>query len=152
MPDYGTVGRQHAHPEFALQVAEYLHSRGIVADPHGEQRDEHTAVYLNELPNAPDRAVCVFGVRRDHYTSDSNPTIRFSLAHRTAPGDILGAEHLAKLTFLALHDQTDLRLTADQTLLVCRQVVSDPALRDGNNRWVRVDTYQALAAVPNTLP
>lgn len=151
MSEYGTVGWQHAHPDIALQVAEFLHSRGIVADPHGEQRGGDTAVYLNELPNDPDKAVCVFGVTRSHDTSDSNPTIRFSLAHRGEPHNTLAPEHLAELTFLALHDQTDLQLTADQTLLVCRQVVSDPALRDGNNRWVRVDTYQALAAVPNTL-
>ena len=31
MADYGTIGWQHAHPDFALQVAEFLHSRGIVA-------------------------------------------------------------------------------------------------------------------------
>lgn len=150
MAEYGTVGWQHNHTQFALQVAEYLHSRGIVADPHGEQRDEDTAVYLNQLPNDPDKAVCVFGVRRDHTQNDANPTIRFSLAHRGAPHDILGVEKLAELTFMALHDQTDLQLTADQSLLVCRQVVSDPALVDGNQRWVRVDTYQALMAVPES--
>ena len=151
MSEYGTVGWQHPHTRFALQVAEYLHSRGIVADPHGEQRDTETAVFLNQLPNDPDVAVCVFGVRRDHTTNDANPTIRFSLAHRAAPHDALGVEELAELTFLALHDQTDLRLTAEQSLIVCRQVVSDPALVDGNGRWVRVDTYQALTAVPDSV-
>lgn len=150
MIEYGTEGWQHNHTMFPLQVAEYLHSRGIVADPHGEQRDVDTAVYLNELPNDPDKAVCVFGVRRDHTANDANPTIRFSLAHRTEPHNPLGTEQLAELTFLALHDQTDIQLTATQRLIVCRQVVSDPALVDGNQRWVRVDTYQALMAVPNS--
>lgn len=150
MAEYGQIGWQHNHTEFALQVAEYLHERGIVADPHGEQRETETAVYLNQLPNDPDKAICVFGVRRDHTRNDANVTIRFSIAHRGTPHDMLGVEHMTEATFLALHDQTDLALTATQTLLVCRQVVSDPALIDGNGRWVRIDTYEALAAVPDS--
>lgn len=143
--------RPHPHSQLALQIAEYLHTAGVTRSPLEDQGGAGLpSVFGGGWEDQPDVAVAVLGVTVDHTFDSANPKARFTLAHRAEPHDLLGAEALAGETFTALHDLMELRLTAEQRLLSCTRIVANPALQDSNRRWVRLDTYEAILAVPTT--
>ena len=153
MPEYNTQStpRPATHEDFADHLAAYLHSEGVCADPTSNQEDgDAPAVFIGRMLDQPDRAVCIFNVSIGNDWSDSNPTARFSLAFRGAPEDQLTPARDAARAMNALHDLTDIQLTAQQGVLVCRRVLNDPQVPDSNIRWHSIDTYEAVLAVPST--
>ena len=141
--------RPDPHTGLALQIAQYLHAAGIVADPAEDQTTTGgVAVYCGGWEDTPNTAVGVMGVSVDHTFDDANPLARFTLAHRADPHDLATTEALAGQTFQALHDRYGLWLTAEQKTLSCTRIAANPALQDQNRRWVRLDMYQAVLAVP----
>ena len=146
---------QHRPPYrrgLVYEIAEYLAARGVCAPPEADQRTvENTpSVFAYRLEDEPDRAMAVFNITVDEATSDSNPTVRFSLVFRGAPRDQITPLEDAALAYKHLHDLTDIKLTATSGFLSCRRVINDPPLLDTNDRWHAVDTYTATLLAPPT--
>ena len=143
--------RPYPHHRFMADLAEYLHKAGVTRSPTVDQttHGDLPALFAGQMEDTPDVAVGILSVSVDFARDDANPLARFTLAHRGKPGDILGVEALAAQTFQALHNRPGLWLTATQQLLSCEQVITNPALVDQNRRWVKLDTYQCVLAVPN---
>lgn len=152
MPEFSqqSYPRPPQHRRFADQLVEYLSESGACADPTLNQSkvSGEPAVFILQLQDEPDRALCVFNITMNNAVSESNPTMRFSLCFRGAPHDQLGPEDDAADAFDLLHDMQDFHLTATQSVLSCRRIINDPQLSDSNHRWHSIDTYEAVLATP----
>lgn len=138
------------HGMFPYQLAEYLYREGVCGNPLEDVAASagFPAPFAYIFQDSPNRAMCVTAVTVTNIVSDSNPEVNFTLMFRGDPDDQITPIGDAERAFHALHDLTDIELTATQGLLVCRRIVSDPLLQDSNRRWYRADAYRALLAVP----
>lgn len=138
------------HTELVYQIAEYLHTVGVVADPDQPttMAGDRPAVFAHQMEHEPDTAVVIYGITQNNTVSDSNPTVRFSVAARATAHDYHTPGEIMAQVWKYLHDRTNINLTAHQSLLSCRRVVQDPPIPDANRRWYRSDTYEAVLAVP----
>lgn len=143
----------HDHPDLTYQLAQYLSIIGVCHDPDADQSTATglPAVFLERYWDEPDHAMCIVAGAVDHdQTADSNPACYFTVIFRGAPDDQVTPVQDAVAVFEALHDQQDVKLTAEQRLLVCRRTVTGSLLFDQNGRYYRADTYRAVMAVPTT--
>lgn len=138
---------QHPLPpdpdEITWDLALYLHDAGVgeVSDETRELTGSHPPIFLDDLPDAPDEAIGIYGPMVPSADSVTNPLVRFLILHRTSTR--AGLAPLAQSTFEALHRPYGFRLTADRAVMYCARVTFDPPVMDQNGRWRRVDTYEA---------
>ena len=135
----------------ALDIANYLHTEGLVRSPMADQYvdDELPAVFVGPLEDQPDRAVGIIGPWLDSTDSDTNPLVRFMVVTRTTEHDFMQLAEDSENLLRALHRDQQFHLTADQRVMYCEQVVADQPVRDNNNRWLRVTTYRTRLNPPS---
>lgn len=141
------------HTGLAIQVAEYLHAKGLAQNIHDEQVEgELPAIYLGGFPpqDDVDRAIAVIGPWQNNDDSDLSTIARVLVAVRSKPWEIYGLSNDCLAINNALHHPEDrLYLTATQEAFYCLRVLSDPPAQDTNHRWTRVDTYSMRLQPPS---
>lgn len=144
--------RPYDHTDLAAPLAEYLHTAGVVQNPHGTQiSDTDTpAIFVGQLPDKPTIAVSIITVQEQTPdVHDAQPTMTFMIVGRTPPEQPLALDKLMGRIYQALqHRDTRFQLTADRELAYCHRALTGAAVQDENRRYRRVDTYQARVMVP----
>lgn len=136
------------HTGLALDILDYLHQRGVVRDPDGDQRDPAPgeaglpACFFGGWDDEPDHAVTIIGPYNTSTDSDTNPILEFTVAVRTDPWDGTQLMHTAQAIRAALTIKTRRYLTAQQAVLFCERIRVDAPVRDDNDRWRLATTYQ----------
>ncbi|MBV7292374.1 minor capsid protein [Corynebacterium sp. TAE3-ERU16] len=131
------------------QLAEYLHSLGLVWDPAEDQAAAVgvPAVYTRLMMDKPDRAVGIT-VTADERDDDANPRVSLLVVCRSDPWDAAQLDRDAGAIFAALHDRSHYELTAGQGVLLSRRTLQGPPVQDQNRRWQRADTYVLRLLAP----
>ena len=132
--------KPYDHTDLAGPLAEYLHSVGVVQDPHEAQVSDTDlpAIFVGQLPDEPVVAV-----------HDAQPTMTFMIVGRSEQEQPLALDKLMGRIYQALqHRDTRFQLTADRELAYCHRALTGAAVQDENRRYRRVDTYQARVMVP----
>ena len=140
------------HADFGQHVAKYLYTQGTVLNPEADQMAGNLpAVFLGGWDDKPDRAINIVGPWQNNDDSETNPVVRFMVAVRSDPWDMNQLIDDSQNIFQALHHPDHpLQLTAQQEVMYCKRVISDPLAQDQNRRWIRVDTYTARLQPPTT--
>lgn len=144
--------KPYDHTDLAGPLAEYLHSVGVVQDPHETQVSDALtpAIFVGQLPDEPTVAVSIITVQEQvQDVHDAQPTMTFMIVGRSEQEQPLELDKLMGRIYQALqHRDTRFQLTADRELAYCHRALTGAAVQDENRRYRRVDTYQARVMVP----
>lgn len=143
------------HTGLALDILDHLHTRGVVRNPNGDQRDPTPgeqglpACFFGGWDDEPDHAVTIIGPYNASTETDLSPRLEFTVGVRTDPWDGAQLMHTAQAVRTALTIRQTTALTAHQSVLYCERIRVDAPVRDDNNRWILAATYQLR---PTTQP
>lgn len=138
-----------AFEQFDIAVAEFLAERGACQSPYKVQkRSDVPAVFVNFMPDTPDKAIMLRVSNDDRDSDDCNPLLTLTVAFRGDVDDLLSVRAIGEQLFHLLHEPGQIQLTALQQALFSRRISKGIEVQDKNRRFVRVDAFQIRPLIP----